>query len=44
MIKINKIIKFVFDNRRVIGLIVGGTLTLVGLPEYGEFVIKVGES
>lgn len=44
MEKLAKVVKFVFDNRRTIGLIIGGTLTLAGLPEYGIFVTKVGES
>lgn len=39
-----KVAKYVFKNRRVIGLLVGSALTLAGMPEYGNFVTKVGES
>lgn len=44
MNKLSKVIQYIFENRRVVGLIIGGTLTLAGLPEYGNFVTKVGES
>lgn len=44
MNKLSKVIQYIFENRRVIGLIIGSTLTLAGLPEYGSFVTKVGES
>lgn len=37
-----KVVKYVFENRRVIGLIVGSTLTLAGLPDVGNFVTNVG--
>lgn len=40
--KIAKIFKFIFDNRRMIGLIIGGTLTIAGYPEAGSYVTNVG--
>lgn len=43
MVKFVKVVKFVMDNRRTIGLIIGGTLTLAGFPEYGQFATNVGE-
>lgn len=43
MQKFANAIKFLMDNRRMIGLIVGSGLTLAGLPDYGEFITKVGE-
>lgn len=39
-----KVAKYVFTNRRVIGLIVGSTLTLAGLPDVGDFITRLGES
>lgn len=39
-----KVAKYIFTNRRVIGLIVGSTLTLAGLPELGGFVTNIGDS
>lgn len=41
---IAKVAKYVFENRRVIGLLIGSALTLAGMPEYGVFATKVGES
>lgn len=38
-----KVFKFAFANRRLIGLAFGSILTISGLPEYGEYVTKVGE-
>lgn len=40
---LTQVAKYVFKNRRLIGLIVGSTLTLAGLPDAGEYSIKLGE-
>lgn len=44
MEKLAKVAKYVFVNRRIIGLIVGSTLTLAGLPDVGDFVTRLGEA
>lgn len=41
--KIQKLVSFVIKNRRIIGVIVGSTLTLFGLPDLGDIATKVGE-
>lgn len=38
-----KITKFIIDNRRIIGVIVGSTLTLIGYADFGNIATKVGE-
>lgn len=43
MDKLKEVAKFIFANRRTIGLIIGSSLTLMGLPEYGDFVAQLGE-
>lgn len=42
MEKFAKVVTFVFKNRRMIGLLIGSTLTICGFPEYGTFATKVG--
>lgn len=37
-----KVVNYIFNNRRIIGLLVGGSLTLAGFPEVGDYVTKVG--
>lgn len=39
---LTKVLRFVINNRRVIGVIVGATLTLAGFSEEGEYIGKVG--
>lgn len=36
------VFRFVMNNRRVIGVIVGATLTLAGFTEEGEYIERVG--
>ncbi len=36
------VFRFVIKNRRVIGVIVGATLTLAGYLEEGKYIEKVG--
>lgn len=43
MDKLAKVVKYVFENRRIIGLLIGSTLTLAGLPEYGAYAVKIGD-
>lgn len=43
MQKLKSLLSFIFDNRRIIGLIVGSSLTLAGFPEHGDFLAKIGE-
>lgn len=43
MDKLIKVVKFVIDNRRTIGVIVGGTLTLLGYTDLAGIATKVGE-
>lgn len=40
---IKKFLFFVYENRRMIGSVVGGTLVLCGYVEQGKFVIQAGE-
>lgn len=39
---LTKVLRFVINNRRVIGVIVGATLTLAGFSEEGKYIEKVG--
>ena len=43
MRKFKEIASFVFNNRRVLGSIIGSTLVLFGFVEEGNFVQRVGE-
>lgn len=39
---IKKVTTFVYQNRRTIGMIVGGILTIAGYPEMGNYAQNVG--
>lgn len=43
MDKVIKVCKFIVQNRRTIGVIIGSTLSLLGYTEFGAFATKVGE-
>lgn len=38
-----KVFKFIFDNRRPIGLIIGGIFTIAGYPDVAPYFQRVGE-
>lgn len=41
--KVKVVAKWIYDNRRIVGSIVGSVLTLCGLSDVGNTVIKVTE-
>lgn len=43
MEKVSKMVKYVFINRRIIGIIVGSVLTLAGYQDEGRFIQNLGE-
>lgn len=40
---VKRFLLFVYENRRMIGTVVGSTLVLCGYVEQGKFVIHAGE-
>lgn len=43
MVKLGKVVKFIVNNRRIIGVVIGGIFTLAGFPDIGDFATKAGE-
>lgn len=39
-----KVLKFIIDNRRPIGLLIGSILTVAGYPDFAPFFQQIGES